>query len=490
MQFLPHLLIIALGLILSGCAKTNTPQTVDKPSISFEIYTLDTDDGVTLTGDQGAISVMETSGRETSRKISIGFRRFRGVDGASSAPVFLLAGGPGGSYNERLDEGGVRQAHSVRLINLFRRVGDVVLVDLRGVNLSTPNTLCDGAANKAQTIATLDDFLTVYRSSGALCRTKLLDEGFDLGAYTVVEAANDIISVADHLGYDKISLYGRSFGSHWALTLAKYHGDRIDRMVLEGIEGLDHTYDDPDAAYAAASRIAEAASPAWSDRYGFKTPLDALEQLAQSADRRASALTSFEIRRAVKSGPGYSLGTRRGQVGWLKGIQAILQDKVDLILIQRRILAARLGLGWDAAAEGLFDCASSISRDRRAALSAFDGFDISGDLAIYDAYCDGWRVDPLPDSFRADFQSDIPTLMVTGSFDVMTPSANAEQTLKQFQNGTLVTIAGGSHDAFSEAMSAEPSLADEIVGWFGGGAPPGALITLPPLQFDLPGDAP
>lgn len=484
MRFLPHLLIIALGLIFSGCTRTNTPPTIDERPLSREVYTIDTDDGLTLTGEEGAISVTENKGRDESRNISIGFRRFRGADGASGAPVFLLAGGPGGSYNERLDEGGARQAHSVTLINLFRRVGDVVLVDLRGVNLSTPNTLCEGAADKTKSIAALDDFLAIQRSIGERCRAKLAEEGFNIEAYTVVSAADDVVSVAETLGYDKISLYGRSFGSHWALTLAKYHGDRIDRMVLEGIEGLDDTYDDPAAALTAAERIAAEAAPTWNNQHGFDTPLEALRNLSETADKDTAELTPFEVHRAVKFGPGYSLGTRDGMAGWARGVHALLAGEIGPVVAQRQAIAARLGLGWDAAAEGMFDCASGISDARRAKLSSFEGFDISGDIAGYDAYCAGWRIAPLPNEFRADFRSDIPVLMFAGSFDVMTPSTNAERAILQFSNGTLIGIMGGSHDALSEALAVDPSLGDKIINWMGGGAPPASLIMLPPLPFE------
>jgi pimeloyl-ACP methyl ester carboxylesterase len=259
-------LILTLGL--SGCGAAESSRGPLARGAPWTPVTIPLETGVALTGESGHVAVPERRDSAASREIDIGFRRFPSTAARPGEPVFMLAGGPGGSYNEQLDEGGQRQRDAARLIDIFRQTGDVVLVDLRGVYLSAPNTLCDGPKRKLRYVSRADQYAELFEDAGSACRQKLLDEGFDLAGYNVLEAAADVLAVADALGYSRVQLYGASFGSHWALALAKEHPDRVSAMVLEGVEGLDHTVDDPEVVHGAVSRIAKAAVAAWGDARG------------------------------------------------------------------------------------------------------------------------------------------------------------------------------------------------------------------------------
>lgn len=477
-------LVSAIFITLTAACTpaSKQPATMAAQSQPFAI-TLDS--GVILRGEEGRVAVPENRADAGSRRIAIGFRRFSAVSAASPIPIFLLAGGPGGSYAERLDEGGARQAHTARLIELLRRTGDVVLVDLRGVYLSTPNTLCNGVTDKSRPVSTRQTFLATYREIGISCRRKLIGEGFDISAYTPVSAAADVIGVAAALGYDKINLYGRSFGSHWALVIAKYHPERVGRLLLEGVESFDHTYDDATAVRAAVARIAKAAAPVWDGAFGHTTPLDALSALAGAAQSATGAfgLTPFEIASAVTQGSDYWLSARAGMAAWPAAAAALMRGEVEPIKLRRETIAAGMGLGWDAAAIGMFDCASGISAARRARLQAAGTAAVIDDLMFYDAYCQGWAIAPLAQAFRDDITIDAPALVFAGSYDIATPIENALQLIEHLPNGHMTTVIGGSHDAMSEALDGDQGLAQAIVGWFRGGGAPAAEIVLAPLVF-------
>ena len=444
------------------------------------------EDGAVLELEEGAVSVPEARGRDGARQISIGFRRIAKAPGAAGAPVFLLAGGPGGSFNERLDEGGERQAASVAVINMYRRVGDVVLVDLRGVNLSTPQTLCDGAPNKWRRIGSEDSYYDLIESTGRACREKLLSEGFDLAGYAVAEAAADIIAVADALGYDRINLAGTSFGSHWGLTAAKYYPERVSRMVLTGIEGFDHTIDDPAGVLAAVEKISAAARPVWDKVHDVEGPVEALRALAgriERAERKAFGLRRYEVADAMVWGRNYSLSSRAGMYEWPRAVAGMLDGKVRYHKVVRWFTARNIGRGWDAAAVGMFDCASWISPQRLAQLQAGESLFVTDNLKYYEALCAGWDIKPLPDSFREDFRSDVPALFIHGDMDVSTPLVNALETIEQFPDGQLTIVEGGSHAVLTETLRAYPILEEQIIDWLGGGAPPPARMSLPPIEF-------
>jgi len=65
--------------------------------------------------------------------------------------------------------------------------------------------------------------------------------------FTVIEAAADVDDVRRAMGYDKIILWGGSFGSHWGMAIMRSYPQIVARAILRGMEGPDHTYDMPTA---------------------------------------------------------------------------------------------------------------------------------------------------------------------------------------------------------------------------------------------------
>ncbi|MHC4398698.1 MAG: alpha/beta hydrolase [Planctomycetota bacterium] len=108
----------------------------------------------------------------------------------------------------------------------------------------------------------------------------------------------------------------------------------------------------------------------------------------------------------------------------------------------------------------MLDCASGISRARKAQLDADPAVSVLGDInQLYRASCPVWNVD-LGEDFRENFDTEIPTLLVHGTWDVSTPLENARELAPHFKNGKLVLVNGGSHSAMHEAVKA--SLAFQV----------------------------
>jgi pimeloyl-ACP methyl ester carboxylesterase len=100
------------------------------------------------------------------------------------------------------------------------------------------------------------------------CRDHWQAEGVDLAAYNTVENAADLNDLRLALGYGKVTLVGGSYGSHLALQVLRQYPRAVERIVLYGVEGPDHTWDDPAGVLATLGRIAAAAerSPVFSQR--------------------------------------------------------------------------------------------------------------------------------------------------------------------------------------------------------------------------------
>ncbi len=140
-------------------------------------------------------------------------------------PLFFLAGGPG--------QAAAQMAAEVR--EIFRPVlrhRDVILVDQRGTGKSHPLE-CRNESNSLQEI-------TEPEGQG-LARLKKCLAGYDADVrfYTTTIAMDDLDDVRAYLGYDRINLYGGSYGTRAALVYVRQHGHRVRSMVLDGVAPTD-----------------------------------------------------------------------------------------------------------------------------------------------------------------------------------------------------------------------------------------------------------
>ena len=134
---------------------------------------------------------------------------------------------------------------------------DVVIVSQRGIGPSKPTTLIatpepfplDQAVTPEQRVARA-------RENARREKAFWLAQGLDLEGFTIVDAAADIDDVRKALGYDRITVWGGSFGSHWGMAVMRFHPQIVARAILRGMEGPDHTYDMPSYVLNSLKRIA------------------------------------------------------------------------------------------------------------------------------------------------------------------------------------------------------------------------------------------
>ncbi|NIV76970.1 MAG: alpha/beta hydrolase, partial [Gammaproteobacteria bacterium] len=134
-----------------------------------------------------------------SRWITVPFGRLPGTGAEGDAAVFFIAGGPGAS--------GIGSfAGNAEWLLPLRAFGDIVMVEQRGTGFSRPRLDC--AERWDLTISAplaRRDLIASARQRFAACRRAWETEGVDLAGYNTVAYANDIIAVADALGYRRFS---------------------------------------------------------------------------------------------------------------------------------------------------------------------------------------------------------------------------------------------------------------------------------------------
>jgi pimeloyl-ACP methyl ester carboxylesterase len=140
-------------------------------------------------------------------------------------PLVFLAGGPGQSA-----------AHLAPQIDaVFGRVQrrrDIVLVDQRGTGRSNP-------LNCTSDVTSLREL--TEDTAAALSRLRVCLEGYDADVrlYTTDIAMDDLDEVRAYLGYERINLYGGSYGTRAALVYLRQHGSHVRSMVLDGVAPTD-----------------------------------------------------------------------------------------------------------------------------------------------------------------------------------------------------------------------------------------------------------
>ncbi|HKQ73768.1 MAG TPA: alpha/beta hydrolase [Blastocatellia bacterium] len=448
--------------------------------------------------------------------IGVEFYRFRARAGASAnaAPIFRLHGGPGfRGLADRFAEPGYYEDNiwpaARTATGSFIEIGDLVVVGQRGIGTSKPDTLFDRAAAEAKEAAFLrgeigeQEAVTAMQDTWAQAELFWKGNGYDLRGFNVVEAAADVNDLRKALGYEKISLLGGSFGSHWAMTVMRYYPQSITRAVLSGIEGPDHTYDMPGHVLNALQRIAAEAetSPELRDlipRGGlieaFKTTLARVEKepveillAAPEAGKRRVRLGASAVRRLSL---GYSgRAARRSEIRtWPADILTLYKGD-----FQKAAEWAAQGGGSPYREASVFtlDCSSGISPERRARLKADPAGAIVGPLNWdLEVIAQIWKGD-LGDEFRKNFHTDIPTLMVQGNWDVATPLENAQELIPYFKNGKLVVVKGGSHAALVESLVVSESFRKAFRKFLADGdlSDIPNEIHLPPVQWAVPNSA-
>jgi pimeloyl-ACP methyl ester carboxylesterase len=172
----------------------------------------------------GMLEVYEDRAAKKGRKISLNIVVLPATgDKREPDPLFYFAGGPGSAATE--DAAGVAQG-----LSKIREHRDLVFVDQRGTGGSNPLN-CD-FYNPADLQSYLGYFFPLEEVRR--CRTQL-ETRADLKLYITTIAMDDIDDVRTALGYDRINLFGGSYGTRAALTYLKRHPQHVRTATLQGV---------------------------------------------------------------------------------------------------------------------------------------------------------------------------------------------------------------------------------------------------------------
>jgi pimeloyl-ACP methyl ester carboxylesterase len=344
---------------------------------------------------------------------------------------------------------------------------DVILIEQRGDAYAEPSLDCPelGIENFVVDGALLSDAEERKLRSEQIeaCRTRLVEEGVDLSAYSSAQSAADLADLRTAFGYDRWNLYGVSYGARLALTTMRDRPEGLRAVILDGVYPPQiNRYEQTPAGFTAAvdTLLADCAADADCSTQYPDLEQDLLDVLARTAETPFSVTVKNPADRsplAVEvSDTDLTAGLFRAFYDAnLVRVLPYLIDRLARGDEQSVIPLAQQNVDFaDYFTEGLnlsIDCAEEapFNDDERIA-AALEAEPILAHYALSDGFredCELWGVPALPASENAAVTSGVPTLLTTGGYDPVTPSAFAESTAATLATRYRYDFPGMGHGA-------------------------------------------
>lgn len=367
-------------------------------------------------------------------------------------PIVFLQGGPGGEAVQLSAD-----AYSV-LVAPYLNERDYVTFDQRGTGLSEPTMNCDELDKvfKQDIYGTLalETRELVYQNAFNSCSGLLQANGIDLTAYSTVESAADLRDIVKLLGYGQVNLYGASYGTRLALVTMHNHPEIVRTAILDSVVPVETNVlqDYPTSIHAALSHlfITCASDPKCQEAYPDLEQVfwETIQKLdAEPITLSTSAYPMGTVTETVDGS--YLLSVIMGLVrnaGFIESAPQTVYRVRDGDY--STLLAAQYALpyAFDGISPGLY--ISMLCREHALAAAETDLQNISeltgvkeyvfrpfyGDFSDMFKACKTWGAEG-PDLGEKDaVVSDIPSLVIEGSFDPATPPYMGKQVAANLAN--------------------------------------------------------
>jgi pimeloyl-ACP methyl ester carboxylesterase len=389
--------------------------------------------------DYGTIVVPENRDQPTSRLISIPFLRIHSRSKEPDKPIFGLAGGPG-QTNMSWDWG---KAWT------FLPEHDFVLVGYRGVDGSTVLD-CPEVTEAFKGDGDLFSEESMKRI-GRAWRTsaqRLMAQGIDLDGYSMLETIEDNESVRRALGYERINLLSESYGTRVAYLYALKHPEMIYRSAMISVNPPGRFVWEPQMIDAQLKYYATL----WSkdSAMSLKSPnLYATMQTVLSGLPRRWLFLSINPGKVKVATFGLLFHRNTAGLVFDAYIAAEQGDPSGLALMSLAYdyLVPSMFTWGDLASKVTsadFDSARNYYRDMEPATTPL-GSPMS--ILLWGPSSYGrWPTQELPEEFRKLRQSDVVTLLLSGSVDFSTPPDFAtKELLPYLTNGRQIILSECGH---------------------------------------------
>ena len=409
----------------------------------------------------GFITVPENRERVDSRMIRLHYVKLSATGEEADIrpdPVIYLTGGPGagvGGYVARF------QNHAL----IEQR--DLYILEQRGIGAS--GDFCPYFGQSERSLVHADDVDQAQRNGAETmrnCFEAAQNAGVDLTAYNTVENARDVQALRQALGYESWNVWGISYGSHLGQMLTQVDPEGIDALIIDAIVPNDLT------DLMRIGRWANLVLENVFSECGDNPHCDGLEARLDAALEARRGNPIVVETNDSELFPGGSMQVGAEALLFAPFMMAYEQSEHPAI---PAVMDAFIGF-YETGDESFFDLIAggppggggfAYSPGMSAAVRCNDGYThesaavIAEDLAENPRFaglmftveganyqasvCDEMGLSPRD---RADYgfiETDIPTLVVNGGWDPVTPPAMAEYIAPGFSNGRLIIVPYAGH---------------------------------------------
>lgn len=363
-------------------------------------------------------------------------------------PVFALPGGPGATETE----------HASQIANgWLDKDHAVVMMDPRG---SDPSTGLDCPADGPRFA---HEALPIYSEGQAFwraCRNRLAKRA-DLTRYTTPLEVGDLEALRRVLGYKMIDIYGASYGTRVATAYIHAHGEHVRAALLTGLLVMSNRtplFHAKAAQRAFDKLVAECAREAQCGS-AFPTVRQDLAALLKQLRHKSADVrfTDAETHKGVtlKLTADSAADTIRLMMYTNESrrqIPLMLHEAItgNLEPLARNVWTYEPGIRSEIRTGQQLSvlCSEDVWRIHPDEIAGAVAGTFIGAERVRDemAACAVWPTAHLPKSYYAPFRSNVPTVLVSGEYDPVTPPTWAQEARKTFPASVNLVTQDGHAD--------------------------------------------
>ena len=441
------------------------------PTLKLQPYLFKSNSGQEVEAELGSFFVPENRSKSNNKQIELFFVRFKSTNPNPGYPIVYLAGGPGGS--------GINTAKGPRfeLFMALREVADVIAFDQRGTGRSNHIPPCQSIASFPLTEpGSRASYTKKMRTTAQKCLSFWKEQGIDIQAYNTQENADDLEDLRIILDVPKINLWGISYGSHLGFSFIKRHEKSIDKVVLTGLEGPDHTIKRPIYNQQFLEYLDQQMQkiPKAKEQYGSLVEL--MHQVFTQLERKPVTV-NFQDKRSGQQGKvtiskfdlqlvtSYFLlknpnDSKKVPYLFKKMSQGDYSKIAPLVALLKQFS------GRIQAMPFTMDAMSGISKTRWIQVKEEAKTALLGRTTNFPFpdITEGLELSDLGDKFRANPKSSLHALFFSGTLDGRTYLPEAKELIEGFKNRVHIILDGAGHDLFMSTPKVKHLMLDFFSG--------------------------
>jgi pimeloyl-ACP methyl ester carboxylesterase len=366
-------------------------------------------------------------------------------------PLVFLTGGPG-----------EKAAQYTILAQIFLRY-DVVIFDQRGIGLSQPALECPEYNAISEDVSGSASVGDIAVKALETCGARFKTQGIDLSAYNATESAADVNDLRLAYGFDKILLFGVSYGTRLAQEVMRSYPQGLRAVVLDSVipPQVDRTADTPRSLEESLQKVLKAcaADATCNTKYpnlervltdlvaklnakSVKVTLGGTSSDLDGNGMLGLVLASLYFSQGISEMPNLIYSLSAGKYDVLKGsfVEQFTQAVSDGVTIGAFFSHECRG---EIASSSIAALRATYAQFPRWADAIGNSPSVSSERGF--AVCAAWGLTTPSGKENEALISDIPTLLMAGEFDPVTPSRYLALASAGLKNATVIEMKGQAH---------------------------------------------